>query len=193
MSKIRKMEKTNRRLSREITNMAETDQKWRAKIIEYSKAGEKSAKINKICLKIQTIDKRHTNRLKEIVAQYGWPTISLVGKDASNKAWLIVQHADNNLNFQEKCLGLIKKAIHQQNVSLQNFAYLSDRIRVAKSLPQLFGTQFRSNENGQMVPFPVYKQKTLNDRRKRYGLGSFEKNFKRISRQYDQPKKKAGL
>ena len=155
--------------------MAEIDQRWRAKVTEYSKAGEKSAKINKIWLKIQAIDKKHTSRLKEIVAQYGWPTISLVGKEASNQAWLLVQHADHDLNFQEKCLGLIKKAVQQQDVSPQNFAYLSDRIRVAKNLPQFFGTQFTREKNGNILLFLIYRKKDVNIRRKRYKLEPLEK------------------
>src|SRR5690606_17036250 len=41
-------------------------------------------------------DKANTEWLKAVVAERGWPTISEVGEEASYKAWLLVQHADQD-------------------------------------------------------------------------------------------------
>ena len=46
------------------------------------------------------IDKQNNAELKRIIREYGWPTISLVGKKASSNAWLLAQHADKDQKFQ---------------------------------------------------------------------------------------------
>ncbi|MBU1083037.1 hypothetical protein KKE14_01180 [Patescibacteria group bacterium] len=91
------------------------------------------------------IDKRNTNRLKEIVADIGWPTISKVSKEASFKAWLLIQHADEDLIFQKHCLKLMKSE-EKSGVDPENVMFLEDRIRVSEGKPQLHGTQFRKNQ-----------------------------------------------
>src|SRR2546429_6865696 len=73
------------------------------------------------------VDKKNTARMKAIVAKFGWPTTSIFGKEASNNAWLLVQHADLDIEFQEACLSLMKK-LPPDEVSLSNIAYLEDRV-----------------------------------------------------------------
>lgn len=58
----------------------------------------------------KTLDKNHTERLKEVVVKIGWPTASKVGSEAASAAWLLVQHADHDPEFQEYCLGLMHQA-----------------------------------------------------------------------------------
>lgn len=45
---------------------------------------------------VQALDRRHTARMQEIVAKFGWPGKSLVGRDGAKAAWLLVQHADHD-------------------------------------------------------------------------------------------------
>jgi hypothetical protein len=86
-------------------------------------------------------DLRHTLRLREIIAEVGWPTISKVGAESSNHAWRLAQHADLDTDFQEFCLGLMV-AQASGEVNKEDIAHLTDRILVAKKLPQQYGTQF---------------------------------------------------
>jgi hypothetical protein len=37
--------------------------------------------------------RRHTERMREIVANHGWPGRSLVDEDGAHAAWTLVQHA----------------------------------------------------------------------------------------------------
>jgi hypothetical protein len=53
-------------------------------------------------------DRARTERLKWIIAQYGWPTFDLVGEDGADAAWLIAQHSDLDPEFQQEALNLIK-------------------------------------------------------------------------------------
>lgn len=68
------------------------------------------------------VDRRNTERLREVVSQIGWPTISKVGKEASQDAWLLAQHADHDPAFQRQCLELMVEA--REDVAARNIAYL---------------------------------------------------------------------
>src|SRR5207249_4343984 len=73
------------------------------------------------------VDRRNTARMKEIIAAVGWPTRSKVGDQAEHMAWLLVQHADLDPNFQKECFALMS-AEQAGEVCLSHLAYLEDRI-----------------------------------------------------------------
>ncbi len=87
-------------------------------------------------------DRQHTDRLREIVGQYGWPSFSMVGEEASRAAFLLAQHADHDPDFQASMLPLLVGAAEAGEASQVDVAYLTDRVRVKQSLPQLYGTQY---------------------------------------------------
>ena len=117
-----------------------------------------------------SLDKKHTKQLKKIIAQYGWPTIPMVGVEASNDAWLIAQHADHDRAFQKECLVLLKQ-IPAGHISPSNIAYLEDRILVAEHKPQLYGTQFRGTKHS-FEPQPIADEAHVDERRGQMGLGT---------------------
>ena len=118
------------------------------------------------------LDRRNTAKLKRILQEHGWPTISLVGEQAAHAAWLLVQHADHDIRFQESCLALMKSTAKGE-VSQQNIAYLEDRVRVAQGRPQLYGTQF-DNPGVDFGPKSVEDERNLDKRRLAAGLSSFK-------------------
>jgi hypothetical protein len=120
----------------------------------------------------ETVDKEHAEELKRIIETYGWPTVSLVGKPASRAAWLLAQHADHDVLFQERCLRLMKQAPPGE-VQLADVAYLEDRVRCAQGRPQLYGTQF-DNPGTRFGPKAVQDRAHLDQRRTAMGLSSFE-------------------
>lgn len=86
-------------------------------------------------------DARNTQWLKSIVSESGWPTISQVGKDASQKAWLLVQHADQDPVFQLKILRLLEPLVAQGEVRPVDYAYLYDRVMLKLRGKQRYATQ----------------------------------------------------
>ncbi len=168
----------DKKLAQEISQMVREDQIMRRRA---SRTGEWNI----------GLDKKHTERLKMIIWKHGWPTIPLVGKRASWGAWLLVQHADHDINFQKKCLNLLEKAYrdNRKSVDKANIAYLMDRILVNEAKKQLFGTQFYLNRKGKFVPRSIKRIKELNQRRKEYGLKSFKKYLK-AAKEYKPPLKK---
>ncbi|MDP3888419.1 MAG: hypothetical protein Q8Q24_00090, partial [bacterium] len=119
------------------------------------------------------VDKSNAKRLREIVEEIGWPTIPKVGEEASYAAWLLIQHADFDPDFQDKCLSLMKAA-KKGEVLPANIAYLTDRVAVAKGEDQIFGTQFQNNKDGKNVPKPIQDIKHLEARRNEMGLEPFD-------------------
>jgi len=66
--------------------------------------------------------------LKDIVDRIGWPTISMVGRQASHNMLLLVLHADKDRDFQKHCLDLME-SLPEGETSEQNISYLRERIR----------------------------------------------------------------
>lgn len=132
-----------------------------------------------------SIDTENTIKLKKIIAQLGgWPTISLVGAEASHYAWLLAQHADEDPDFQESCLKMMQE--NAGDVQAIDVAYLSDRIAIKKGTQQLFGTQYKPDEKGGYVPFPLDDYAAVNIRRKELGLTTIEEQTKIIKERYDK-------
>ena len=53
-------------------------------------------------------DEERTERLVEILDEYGWPGHDLVGEDGSTAAWVIAQHSDLDPEVQAQALELLR-------------------------------------------------------------------------------------
>jgi hypothetical protein len=153
-------------LSAELARMVRTDQEMRKK---YEKTGVWDGQI----------DIRNTKRLKNIVSKHGWPTIDMVGKTCSRNAWLLIQHADRDVKFQSAILRRMKEILQKSPKSIDpsNVAYLTDRVLVNLGKSQSFGTQFYFTKSGDLKPRSIKDLKTLDTRRKLYGLKPFYKDL----------------
>lgn len=117
--------------------------------------------------------------LKQIVAEYGWPGISLVGQEGATSAWLVAQHADFDVPFQRQCLGLVEEAYAKGEVTGMHLAYLTDRVLIAEHKPQLYGTQGA----------PIYsdaEKAQVEARRKKVGLPSMEEMARERGKMYQR-------
>jgi hypothetical protein len=115
-------------------------------------------------------DEARTERLKEIIDQYGWPTIDLVGSKGEDAAWAIAQHSDQDLEFQREALELLRDAVDAGNASPGNLAYLEDRVAVASGEPQVYGTQMGCGRNGPKPATPIADRASVDERRADAGL-----------------------
>lgn len=125
------------------------------------------------------IVEENTNKLKEIVKEIGWPTISLVGKESAKQAWDIVQHVTPNSDFHFHCLKLMKECPDGE-VEKSWIAHFEDRIRTNNGKPQLYGTEFRQNADGHFEPFPIEDIEQLDARRQKMGMKSFDEFAKQL-------------
>lgn len=159
-------------IASEIENMRKVDQDMREKNLKDQSWDD-------------SIDKQNTARMKEIVAEIGWPTISKVGKESSHSAWLLLQHADHSVEFQTHCLELMKQETLGE-VEPRDIAMLEDRIRIHQNQPQLYGTQFRS-VNGEHMPLPIEDIEHVDQRRKQMGFPPLQENIANIYKKYGPP------
>jgi putative acetyltransferase len=149
----------------ELMQMEREDQQLREALIEKGISNISLADV----YGQQAVDARHTSRLKEIVARYGWPGIDLVGKDGAGAAFLLIQHADQDLQFQTECLELMESAWKNGQAEASHYAELTDRVRVAQGEPQDFGTQAHI-QNGKLEFYPIRNRTQVDQRRAAMGL-----------------------
>lgn len=133
------------------------------------------------------MDDFHTVKMKEILQQYGWITISQFGEVSDNQAWLLVQHSAD-LFFQEGCLFVLSNVVNQGETSKKNYAYLYDRVAIQSPIigKQRYGTQLDFDSvNNKFVPFPYEgTMEELNQRRIEMGLNSEEENLEDAKKVY---------
>jgi len=179
-------------ISQELIDMGSADREMR----------EKSEKdINEFD---EELDRCNTQKLKEIVNDIGWPSISAVGRQASSDAWLVVQHATlekdvkpsdklvfndeqfalQDLNFQEECLRLMS-ALPEDEVQAWQVALLTDRVKMNRGEDQVYGTQF---SHGKV--WPIEDLENLDARRGLVGLEPFAEYQERMLERYARQSKK---
>jgi hypothetical protein len=110
-------------------------------------------------------DRERADRLTEIVAEHGWPTHSMVGTDGGTAAWLIAQHADFDVEYQEQMLELLTAAVDADEADASEMAYLVDRVAVNNGEPQVYGTQIGGCGTDGPVPGEIADEATVDDRR----------------------------
>jgi hypothetical protein len=116
------------------------------------------------------VDVANTDRLREIIAERGWPGRRLVGEAGAEHAWLIGQHSDKQLDFQRDALRLLAVAVASGDAPARHLAYLTDRVCVNQGRPQEYGTQIGAVEDGRAVPWPIDDEDGLDERRAAVGL-----------------------
>jgi len=127
------------------------------------------------------IDASNTAFMKTVIDKYGWPGKSMVGDDGALAAFLMVQHADGEPEFQKKCLPLLEAAAQAKEASAGHFAYLTDRVLLAEGRPQRYGSQFQT-VNGKSIPLPLEDPDNVDARRQSVGLPSLAEYTKRMQR-----------
>ena len=171
MEKLPRAHESNERflypdIAEELIRRAEEDQNMRETV---DKGGDWDL----------SIDERNTEYIKGVIAKIGYPTIPKVGRQASHMAWLIIQHAVHDPEFQVNCLTMLKNQ-EQGEIQPSEIAYLEDRVRVRRDTPQLYGTQFYTNEDGVYDAYPIEDLEHVEERRLAFNMGSFEEYRKEI-------------
>jgi hypothetical protein len=109
------------------------------------------------------VDAQMTEQLKEIVAKDGWPTIALVGIDASNGAMLILTHTRDHA-WQLSLLPQLEELADTGKIDGSALALVIDKELVSEGKLQRYGTQFKFVD-GQMAMYAVEDADGLDARR----------------------------
>jgi len=157
----------NPELRSELLSRAERDQAIRDELI----AKGMTRPDPEILARMKVIDEENTSRMRAVVGKYGWPGPELVGRDGTEAAFLLVQHADHA--FQKEMLPLVEKAWRRKELSGPSYALLLDRVLVGDGKPQVYGTQARRIEEwvgGEPVLQPIEDEANVDARRAALGL-----------------------
>lgn len=174
----------NPSLRQELLDRLKEDQKVRDEMEAiFSKSDGKPVKLDPVVReRWQSVDKNNTDWLKQVVQQHGWTGKSLVGVDGAHAAWLLVQHADHDVNFQKQCLLLMEKAVKSGEADGKDFAFLTDRVRTGEGKLQLYGTQMMLKDGGKYVPLPIEDESNVDKRRAEIGLPPLAESVKKFNK-----------
>lgn len=93
-------------------------------------------------------DQSNLRWLRELVAGQGFPTAAQVGEEGVDQAWLLVQHMDDDPQFQAALLPTLEQRHADGELGADNLARYTDRVLKAQGKPQRYGTQFSPEEMG---------------------------------------------
>lgn len=183
---------TEPELRDELLEMMEVDQAARRKMIAAmnqarTEGGQEpggplrfTGEANRAFKKVIQVDAASRKRMKEIIAKYGWPGKSMVGEKGAHAAWILVQHADKDVEFQTECLKLMTEAPAGE-VSGKDVAYLTDRMLMNSGQKQRYGTQL----DGDYKPLPVEDPEKLDQRRAEVGLNPIAEYIQQVRDSYE--------
>lgn len=179
------------KITSELNYIAEIDQKYASIPSEelVNKYGKEEAwKVFEAKRDSIGIDNQH--RIKNLYSQYGYLGFKQVGKENSKKFWLPIQHADNDVAFQQKMLKELAKQIKKNNAEKSNYAMLEDRVAINLNKRQRFGTQVTYDLDGQAIPKNgLIDSANIDQLRTEFGLSGFKEYYNdMITRHFEMNK-----
>lgn len=121
-------------------------------------------------------------KIKKLYKRYGYLGYKEIGKKASQDFWISIQHADNDIEFQQEMLKELKKEISINNASRIEYAMLEDRVNINLNKSQRFGTQVTYNKFGQAIPENgLIDSINIEQRRKEYDLPTFREYYNEMT------------
>jgi hypothetical protein len=126
---------TEPEIRRELQDRFEADQRARRAYI-------KSPHDSNLNLAVERLDADNQTWLKELVRDKGVPTAAQVGENGVKWAWVIVQHANAQPEWQASLQPEFEKRYQAGELSADLLAKMTDRVLLAQGKPQRFGTQF---------------------------------------------------
>lgn len=170
-------------LMTELKEIRRTDQLQRQQMGAISeKYGWQSPQMDSLWTLQLYSDSVNTARICEIIDTRGYPGKSLVGDAQASTAFLVIQHAD--IDVQEKYLDVITKAADAGEVAWSSVALLIDRVNLRKGAKQIYGSQISRDQNtGEYYFAPIENPMKVDSIRATVGLGPLQKyadnwNFK---------------
>lgn len=140
----------------------------------------------------QALRETRIERVRDIIKEYGWPTYTMVGKDAADGVFLVIQH--DRTKYIKKYLPYLKSAAFAGEASKENYAKMYDRYLIHSGKKQVFGTQLIRSGSvtkdgkhsvGELQFYPIENFERINERRAEVGLYSFEEEEEKWGVKYN--------
>jgi len=154
-------------LAGELERRGAEDQAARAQLIAVLQAG--GTPDSTVLHPLAAVDSANARWLASVVATHGWPLRSVVGAEAAQAAFLIVQHAAHDTTFQVAMLQELAGAVDRREADGESLALLTDRVARQRGLPQVYGTQ-ADLRDGRVVVDPIADSAGVDHRRAKLGM-----------------------
>lgn len=153
---------TDAALRDQLLAMRDQDQAARGIVHGQPKSNDPKAELE-TAPNLLEVDAGLTAQLKDIVAKRGWPTIALVGIEASNGAMLILVHTQDHA-WQLSLLPQLEELADTERIDGSLLALAIDKELVSEGKLQRYGTQFKMVD-GEMAMIGVEDPGGLDARR----------------------------
>jgi hypothetical protein len=165
---------TNTSLRDELLQMQRADLALRHVLAE---EGALSGRYND---RMAALHRQHNARLRDIIAEHGWPGLTLVGEEGAEAAWLVLQHAILDPELMRGAVGLVERSVQAGETQPWQLALLVDRIRTLEGQPQVYGSQHDWDETGDMSPLRIEDIDRVDARRASVGLEPLAQTTRRL-------------
>lgn len=168
-----------------LDSMVAEDQRWRGISRELENGREVGFDKETVSRNMQLTDSLNGSVIEALFHKYGFLGYDKVGKEGCTRFWLLVQHQDKDVEFQEAVLQQMKIEVDKGNAPALNYAYLFDRLAINRGEQQTYGTQVTLNpDSTSFEPKPVMDREGLNERRMEVGLPSIEDYIELMNTRY---------
>jgi hypothetical protein len=155
----------NEDLRRELWSMKNADLRVREELLATGELG------GPYHPRMEAVHTQNAARLRELIAEHGWPAEDIAGVDGAESAWLITQHAIGDPDFMRRALELLRDCAEHRRVPRWHAAYLEDRIALYEGRPQRYGTQgVDDTRDGLDRPWTLADPEHVNELRASVGL-----------------------
>jgi hypothetical protein len=178
----------NEALRNELLEMGRLDQEVRERMIAIMPTIDLSAPTDDwraIVAEMSSIDRENMRRLVEIVLEFGWPGRSLVGREASQAAETMLQHAE--LEQLRQLVPFLKRAVDAGEASPPQLAMAEDQIRVEEGRDQIYGTEVTQGPDGIPRLHPLEDPESVDERRQRVGLPPLDEYLRQLEQVIGKP------
>ncbi len=169
---VRADEQHRQALAQRLAGSVPTEPRLRERLLEMARIDQQARDGDwspPMIEKMLAVDAANLPEIRRIVADHGGlPRAQQVGADGVAAAWLLVQHADGDADFQRQVLGGIMPLVESGEVSAHDFVLLTDRVLVNAGKPQRYGSQLAA-VGGKWQPKPMEAPEQVDQRRAAVG------------------------
>lgn len=164
-----------------VGRMINRDQDARAEAVAAMRQGDEGRR-EALDRQIAEIDVENRAGLQGIFEKHGFPTPEMIGRDGVSSVFLLVQHADDDPDFQARALELAEPLMQRRGMSRQQYAMLADRVLLARDQPQLYGSQYNV-EQGKVAVLPLADPENVDARRAQMAMGTLASYLDAVAKQ----------
>lgn len=169
---VRADEQHRQALAQRLAGSVPTEPRLRERLLEMARIDQQARDGDwspPMIEKMLAVDAANLPEIRRIVADHGGlPRARQVGADGVAAAWLLVQHADGDADFQRQVLDGIMPLVESGEVSAHDFVLLTDRVLVNAGKPQRYGSQLAAVD-GKWQPKPMEAPERVDQRRAAVG------------------------